>query len=418
MEHHRLGELITTLKGFAFKSSWYSDSGIGLVKATNFTDDSIDFQSLSFIEKDIGKDYIKYELKSGDILVQTVGSWPRNPKSVVGKVVRVPRDVEGSLLNQNIVKIMPTERINKNYLYYLLKTKRFKDYIINTAQGAANQASITLESIKKFEFELPIVNEQKIIGEIIKKYDDLIKINQRRITILENMASLIFDEWFVKLKFPVHRTTKFIDDKLGKKPSNWNLEKIKDHCDFIRGIEPGSKNYVEKKESNNINFIRVGDFGSRGSNIFVDIELIGDKVLSPDDVAVTLDGTVGLVKFGMSGGYSSGIRKLVMKNTTISWAYIYFLLKSTRIQKIIKAHAKGTTILHAASSIDYMNFYLPDDVTLKEFDSICTPMLQEVISLDKKNLYLIKMRDSLINSILLKDYNLSSVFSKLLEVEA
>src|SRR6266496_4613014 len=56
----------------------------------------------------------------------------------------------------------------------------FKGYIINTAQGAANQASITLDSIFRFEFYLPPAPEQEKIAAVLSAYDELIENNQRR----------------------------------------------------------------------------------------------------------------------------------------------------------------------------------------------------------------------------------------------
>ncbi|MBU4492171.1 MAG: hypothetical protein KKD69_06890 [Euryarchaeota archaeon] len=104
-----LGEHIQTQKGFAFKSQWYSDCGTPIVKVSDLTDDSIDTLNLTCIPDDIATIYMKYKLQSGDTIIQTVGSWPRNPKSVVGKVIKVPSRASGALLNQNAVKISPAK---------------------------------------------------------------------------------------------------------------------------------------------------------------------------------------------------------------------------------------------------------------------------------------------------------------------
>lgn len=100
-----LGEHIQTQKGFAFKSQWYSNGGTPIVKVSEFTDDSIDTSNLTCIPDDIAVSYMKYKLQTGDTIIQTVGSWPRNPNSVVGKVIKVPSKASGTLLNQNAVKI-------------------------------------------------------------------------------------------------------------------------------------------------------------------------------------------------------------------------------------------------------------------------------------------------------------------------
>ena len=84
----RLGEYIETLKGNAFKSSIYKNIGIPVVRASNFTQESIEKDNIVYIDYD--KSYERFILNKRDVLCQTVGSWLNNPNSLVGKVVRVP----------------------------------------------------------------------------------------------------------------------------------------------------------------------------------------------------------------------------------------------------------------------------------------------------------------------------------------
>jgi Type I restriction modification DNA specificity domain. len=79
----------------------------------------------------------------------------------VGKAVSVPEELNGALLNQNAVILRTKKYLENKFLFYLLKSDMFKGYIINMAQGAANQASITLDSIFRFPFFRPPVEEQQ-----------------------------------------------------------------------------------------------------------------------------------------------------------------------------------------------------------------------------------------------------------------
>jgi type I restriction enzyme S subunit len=47
---------------------------------------------------------------------------------------------------------------------------------------------------------------QRKIAAILSAYDDLIENNNRRIKILEEMARLIYKEWFVNFRFPAMKT--------------------------------------------------------------------------------------------------------------------------------------------------------------------------------------------------------------------
>ena len=56
------------------------------------------------------------------------------------------------------------------------------------------------------------------------------------------------------------------------------------------------------------------------------------------------------------------------KNNKISKAFIYNILNSQFIQKLIDAYASGTTILHAGSAVKKMKFILPTEDILERYN--------------------------------------------------
>ena len=239
-EEIELGAIITTLKGAAFKSSLYQNEGVPVVRVSDFTDDSISDSELVFYPNDeVGK-YKKYLLNKWDVLIQTVGSWQHNPASIVGKVVKVPEKLEGALLNQNIVKIIANCIADNKFIYYRLKDNSFKYYNLNCAQGAANQASITLSSIRKFRFLLPPLPTQHRIASILSAYDDLIENNLRRIKLLEELAQRTYEEWFVK--FTINGEKLPLNEERGL-PEGWERKKLIDVANLTMGQSPKSEYY-------------------------------------------------------------------------------------------------------------------------------------------------------------------------------
>ena len=57
--------------------------------------------------------------------------------------------------------------------------------------------------------------------------DDLIENNRRRIEILEEMARLIYREWFVHFRFPSHKDVELVDSDLGPIPEGWKVEPLR-----------------------------------------------------------------------------------------------------------------------------------------------------------------------------------------------
>jgi len=275
--------------------------------------------------------------------------------------------------------------------------------------GAA-QPKLSQENLKRIQIKLPPLPTQKKIAAILSAYDDLIENNNRRIRILEEMAQLIYWEWFVNFRFPGHENVGMVDSPLGKMPESWNMDLLSNYAEFNKGFEPGSENYYTEEGEDRVPFLRVGDLGSRQSEIFIAKELGMGHILQPNDIAITMDGTVGLVKIGLSGAYSSGIRKVVIKKERrLGWGFTYFLLKSDQIQGIIQSHAKGTTIKHASSSTDHMSFILPSVDVMVDFENCVSTILKLILSLSNRNEILIYTRDLLLQKLISREIDVSEL---------
>jgi type I restriction enzyme S subunit len=184
-EVKRLGDYITHKKGFAFKSSWYQPIGEMVVRVSDTTNNSIDIKSCEKISSELASNYQDYALKTDDVVIATVGSWPPNYSSVVGKVIRVPITAKGGLLNQNavILNMHIDNAIQQGLLYCILKNERFLNYIVNSAQGSASQASIKLTDI--FNYLIPFGTNINI-EEFTMKINSFI--TQQNALILENQT--------------------------------------------------------------------------------------------------------------------------------------------------------------------------------------------------------------------------------------
>lgn len=197
--NHKVEDLIDYKKGYAFKSSFYDQEGDHLiVRVSDTTENSINIQTCHKIRKEhvIGLD--AYMLRHEDVVIATVGSWADNPQSIVGKVIKVPREANGAYLNQNAVRLRANSKITQDYLYFVLKHKEFSDYLLNSAQGSANQASITLKDIFSYQVLLPPLPEQKAIASVLSSLDDKIDLLHRQNKTLEAMAETLFRQWFIE----------------------------------------------------------------------------------------------------------------------------------------------------------------------------------------------------------------------------
>ena len=290
---------------------------------------------------------------------------------------------------------------DSDFVYYLSRTDTIRDPAVKSMVGASGRQRADKTVVDNVQIAAPDLPQQKQIAEILSTYDNLIENNTKRIKILEEMAQAIYKEWFVYFRFPGHEKIKMIDSKteFGKIPEGWEVKKVKDFVDFVRGVETGSKNYQEQSKDGLLPFLRVGDLGARQSNIFIEKELANNKVLSKSNIAVSMDGTVGIVRIGLEGAYSSGIRKVVTKEEKKEFMnnpFVWELMQSENIQNTIQENAKGTTILHASESINNMVFVLPTKEIMKEFFDTAQPTMELIIDLMVQNENLRQARDLLL----------------------
>lgn len=291
------------------------------------------------------------------------------------------------------------ELADPKYIYYYLIQNKVIKYLQNLAQESVTTfPAIKASDMGKMKIALPKnMQIQQKISYFLSKLDNKIEVNDRVIANLEEISQTIFKSWFVD--FEPFKEGKFVESELGLIPEGWEVVKLKNELDFIRGVEPGSKNYENTKKENYISFYRVGDMLATAKT-YIDKKLAKGKVVLEEDVLVSFDGTVGRVAIGLNGSYSSGIRNIKAKpNKYYPKSFLYALFNSQNIQNIIKQHATGTTILHAGKSIDYMK--MPYSIKVaKKITEILDPMYNKILNLKNENKVLVKVRDTLLPKLM------------------
>jgi len=145
--------------------------------------------------------------------------------------------------------------------------------------------------------------------------------------------------------------------KIQSKNRKWDCVPILKYCDFERGTEPGSASY--NREGGGVPFIRVGNIAAQiQEQIYTVSKNI--KLCKKDDVLLVLDGSPGVVVRGIEGAFSSGIRRVIIKNPDkIFKAFILYVLQANFVQNTIKEYSTGVTIKHASKSLEYIQIPLP-----------------------------------------------------------
>lgn len=398
-----IGDIVTTKKGFAFKSTKYVDKGVPVVRVSDYTLDSISDADLKYYPPEEKNNYLEYELHEKDVIVQTVGSWQNNPASVVGKVVRVPYFLEGALLNQNAVRLTPIKNVDNNFLFYRLRTDEFKGHVIGEARGAANQASITLETIKSFKFNIPDYEVQVKIGRILATYDYLIENNQKQIKLLEEAAQRLYKEWFVDLRFPGHEDVAIVDGV----PEGWKKDKAEKFFNITIGkTPPRTEKRWFVKSNVGMPWVSISDMGNAGVYVFRTSEGLTQEAVKKHNMKVVPAGTV-FVSFKLTVGRVSMATTDMCTNEAIAHfyidndfkkAYTYCYLNNFEYDTL----GNTSSISKAVNSkiIKAMPFVMPDEATILAFDRLVAPILMEIKNKQAACIKLKEARDRLLPKLM------------------
>ena len=393
----KIGDVVSVRRGSSPRpiKDYVSETGMPWVKIADATKDQtrfINFTSEFIKEEGIEKSVV---VNPGDLIVSNSAT-PGLPKFMNIK----------ACVHDGWLVFDSYNGILKDFLYYYFIVIRGR--LVNQANGSVFK-NLKTDIVRNFDINLPDLETQekivKILSQIDKKIETTIKINKN----LEKTLITIFNSWFINFENYDNSKGMKIDDSYGEIPVDWSVEMLEDYVDFVTGVEPGSKNYHEKPEPNDIPFLRVGDLGSRDNGVFIDPSLSKNKILKYDDIVLSLDATIGIVKMGLEGAYSTGMRKLVIKNDNINQPFLYCLVKSNRIQKIIETFATGTTILHAGKSIKHMNFVLSDKKTMDDFDKIGNPIISIILTNLKEIEYLTNLRDTLLPKLMSGEIDVSKI---------
>jgi type I restriction enzyme S subunit len=208
--------------GSNIASKYFVPDGVPVIRGGNLTDDLTPFiaKGFVFVSSERAQQYKAQHVAAGDLVFTCWGT--------VGQVGRIPEDgpFDEYIISNKQLKLRPDlTRVDSRFLFYYFAGPRTVEYIRNRAVGAA-VPGINLGTLKGLPVILPPLPTQRKIAAILSVYDDLIENNNRRITLLEEMAQRIYREWFVDFRYPGHEEAPLRESEVGTHPEGWRLRPL------------------------------------------------------------------------------------------------------------------------------------------------------------------------------------------------
>ena len=186
-----IGDYCSIKSGFAFKSAWWQDAGVSVVKIGSINQDCLNLSSCSYVSQDIipaAKDFV---VSGGDLLIAMTGA-------TIGKFTMVPKTNKTILVNQRVGKFFlgnnPIQKIP--FIYSTLKQPDIISEVINRGQGSA-QPNISASEIMSIPCVIPKLEDVNAFNKrtsfmfelIISNQSENIFLSELRDTLLPKLMS-------------------------------------------------------------------------------------------------------------------------------------------------------------------------------------------------------------------------------------
>jgi type I restriction enzyme S subunit len=336
--------------GPRFSGDYYDLNGnVATLRTTDLQDDGrISYETMPFARLN-NDQFQKHYLKAGDLVITRSGTCGI---AAVFEGFTSPVVPGAFLIRFRLTK----EAIPKFYAYYF-NSPQGRANVLSIAAGAVQQ-NLNSTNLANLLVPRPSVAIQRTVARILSTYDDLIENNLRRIKILEQMAQMIYREWFVNFRFPGHEKLPLVGSIVGDIPQCWEIANLSSICVERNGVQTGPFGSQ----------LHMADYSDEGVPVVMPKDLIGLRIrtdeiaripesiaeklsrhrMQPDDIVYGRRGDIGRRAYLMpvqTGWFcGTGCLRIRPNSQAVNSWYLFNYLGQDDVQGIIRGRALGVTM--------------------------------------------------------------------------
>lgn len=312
---------------------------------------------------------------------------------------------------------------NPKFVYYYLYSNY--ERLLNLASGAAQQ-NLNSNIIKEFPINIPSLNVQNEIVNLLSTIDDKIELNQKVNKNLEATIKSIFNNWFVDydfLGYPEFNVDEFQSSELGEIPNGWAVKSLDD--DLLESLESG------KRPKGGISDINEGIPSIGAENIlglgkfdYSKNKLISYEFFNKMKKGKIKDKDVLLYKDGAQLGRKSLFMKgfpfetccinehvfILRTNSNLSPYYLYFWLdQDWMTNEIINLNSNSAQPGINQKDVKSLPILIPSDNIMDKFHEIVSPGMEIIFDNALEIKKLSQLRDTLLPKLMSGEIDVSEI---------
>ena len=346
----------------------------------------------------------RFDVKFGDVLLT---SSSETPNELAMSSVAL-RDYPNTVYSGFSKRLRPiTHLTNPQYMRYWFRSRQFRDYIDSTV-SMTTRANLNMAILSAIKIDLPDLNTQKAIANILSSLDDKIELNNKINKNLEELAQTLYKRWFVDFEFPNENGEPYkssggemVESELGLIPKGWEISNLLDIADYLNGL--AVKKFAANDDELSLPVLKIKELGIGNVTAESDrcnLSVPEKYIIKKGDLIFSWSGTL-LVDFWT--GSKSVLNQHLFKVSSTKyprWFY-YFWTKYHlgKFQNIAKSMA--TTMGHIKrEDLTKSQVFIPTKDLLEQGSGIFEPIIDQILKLRIQNNKLMKVRDELLPKLM------------------
>ena len=358
----------------------YVETGTPIVTVEHLGNRVFTEQNLPRVSDSDKARLIKYTLSTGDIVFSRVGS--------VDRCSYVDKSHDGWMFSGRCLRVRPTELVDSLYLYYYFCLEETKQFVRNIAVGAT-MPSINTKLLGEVEIALPNLNNQKRIAAVLSSLDDKIENNQKLNDNLADLLQTIYQGRFGNDILAVNQGVlsdicSYSTDKVAV--SELNVRTYFSTENMLSG-KAGSTEATSLPTTSQTTACHKGD------TLISNIRPYFKKIVYCEDKC----------------GCSTDVLCFTPSQPCYS-AYLFSTLYADKFFAFMVAGSKGTKMPRGdKQQIMTYPVVLPSEEELAGFNTIASPLLEQIYSNRAENKRLSILRDTLLPKLMSGEINVSAI---------
>lgn len=385
------------------KDEYLTNSDYKIINATALMDGYVDWNNCGFITEDRYEESPEIMLQEGDILISKDGTLGK-----IGYVkgLTTPCTVASGIF---VLRNSIPEKLNFDYLYHVLKSNIFKDFIQRNKSLGSTILHLYQRDLENFELDLPSLEHQNSISRILNAIEEKIANNNKINAELESLAKTIYDYWFLQFEFPNEDGKPYKssggkmvwNEKLNRMiPDGWKDGNLYDIAEFTNGLACQKHRPIKNNQRLLVIKIREMHNGFTSETEWVRDDIPQKYVIEDGDILFSWSATLETIIWtGGQGALNQHIFKVSEKNC--AKYYVFMQLAEYVKNFVAMAEARKTTMGHITS--DHLNqsrIVLPCTKVIDSFEKKVTPLFTSIIKNKQESIELSKLRDFLLPMLL------------------